>query len=363
MPGHTQMAANIDSGFETDGTVAGPQVWRANEMLAARKSWTWTLDERALAALEAADAHLPQHGELLRYTKDQFPLGDFAPVLAQMRAQLLTGAGFAVLKGLPLETWGVEKSARIYWGLGLHLGVAVSQNGKGHVLGHVKDLGLDYHHPESRGYQTSARLPFHTDYADLVALMCLRTARSGGLSSITSSVSVYNEMVRRAPALARALTEPLYRTRWGEVGSDRPAWIEVPAFNLHERGVVTTYVRSAVRKAQLMPEVPRVTALQEQAMDLFDEIAASDELRLDMAFEAGDIQILNNHWILHSRTAYEDFDEPERRRHLMRLWLACDDGPPFPPAMTKSFQGLTHNGRPNGIHVPGVPLVAPLVAG
>ena len=76
-------------------------------------------------------------------------------------------------------------------------------------------------------------------------------------------------------------------------------------------------------------------------MDLFDEIAGSDALRLDMEFDDGDIQILNNHWILHSRTVYEDFEEPERRRHLMRLWLACDDGPPFPPAMSESFYGLT----------------------
>jgi hypothetical protein len=362
MPGHAQNMPKIGSNFRADGTIASAQAWQAADMATRHEEWTWQLDAPALRALEAAEAQLPKHGELLEYEQADFPLGDFAPVLAQVRERLLTGSGFAVLKGLPIEAWGVEKSARIYWGLGLHLGLAVSQNGKGHALGHVKDLGYDYHHPNSRGYQTSARLPFHTDYADLVALMCLRTAKSGGLSSITSSVSVYNEMMRRAPELARTLTEPLYRTRWGEVGSDRPAWIEVPAFNVHASGVVTTYVRSSVRKAQLMPEVPRVTAQQEEAMDLFDEIAGSDALRLDMEFDDGDIQILNNHWILHSRTAYEDFEEPERRRHLMRLWLACEDGPPFPPAMSESFYGLTLNGRPNGIHIPGVPMVAPLEA-
>ena len=356
------LTANTQTGIASDGTVQGPQAWSSAQMAARRDEWTWQLDDAARKALEFAERQLPEHGDLLAFERENFPLGDFAPTLANIRAQLLDGAGFAVLKGLPVDTWGVEKSARIYWGIGLHLGLAVSQNGKGHVLGHVKDLGLEYSDPQTRGYQTSARLPFHTDYADLVALMCLRTARSGGLSSITSSVSVYNEMRRRAPELARVLTEPLYRTRWGEVGGDRPPWIEVPAFNIHETGVVTTYVRSAVRKAQLMPEVPRVSALQEEAMDLFDEIAGSDALRLDMDFDVGDVQILNNHWILHSRTAYEDYPEPERRRHLMRLWLACDDGPPFPPAMTKSFQGLTHNGRPNGIHMPGVPLVAPLEA-
>jgi hypothetical protein len=177
-----------------------------------------------------------------------------------------------------------------------------------------------------------------------------------------SSVTVYNEMRKQRPDLAEVLMQPLFRTRWGEVGSDRPPWVEVPTFNLHDTGVVTTYVRSAVRKAQLMPEVPRLRAAQVEAMDLFDSLAENPDFHLDMNFEPGDVQILNNHWILHSRTAYVDFDEPEKKRHLLRLWLTCPDGPPFPPAMTESFQGLTENGRPNGIHVPGVPFNAPLHA-
>jgi hypothetical protein len=111
-----------------------------------------------------------------------------------------------------------------------------------------------------------------------------------------------------------------------------------------------------------MPEVPRVTEVQEEAMDYFDSLAASPDFHLDITLAPGDIQIVNNHWLLHSRTAYDDHEDWSEKRHLLRLWLACPDGPPFPPGMTEQFQGLTKNGRPNGIHLPGVPFIAPLDA-
>ena len=153
-----------------------------------------------------------------------------------MREEMLHGRGFKLLRGLPIQDRPIEEVAFMYWGIGAHLGYAVSQNAKGHVLGHVKDLGLNYADPQARGYQTSARLPYHTDYSDLVGLLCLKKARSGGLSSIVSSSALYNHIMAERPDLGEALMQPFYRTRWGEVGSDRPAWIEVPAFNTFEGG-------------------------------------------------------------------------------------------------------------------------------
>jgi hypothetical protein len=242
------------------------------------------------------------------------------------------------------------------------MGEPVSQNGKGHVLGHVTNLGLDYADPEVRGYQTSARLNYHADSSDVVSLLCLRSSRSGGLSSIVSSTTIWNELVRRRPDHARVLTAPLYYTRWGEVPAGRRPWAEIAAFTPWQGRMIATYVRSAIEKSQLMSEVPRLSSFQLEAMDHLDALAADPVLHLDMEFSPGDVQVLCNHSILHSRTAYEDWPEPHRRRHLLRLWLACEDGPALPPFMTGEFQRATANGRPDGIRVPGVPLVAPLEA-
>ena len=157
---------------------------------------------------------------------------------------------------MPVEQYTPWESAAAFWGMGLYLGQAVSQNGKGHVLGHVANLGLDYADPEVRGYQTTSLLNYHTDASDLVALLCLRTPQSGGLSYIASSTTVWNEAVRRRPDLARVLLEPFYYTRWGEVGEGMQPFYGMPVFQPCNGHVVATYVQSAIRKAQRLPGVP-----------------------------------------------------------------------------------------------------------
>ncbi|MCA8926878.1 MAG: TauD/TfdA family dioxygenase [Alphaproteobacteria bacterium] len=329
--------------------------------VAGLADWRHTLGAAEIAEIEAALAGV-RGRPILEIGAADFPLPTLAPRLAAIRREALHGCGFFLLRGLPIARYDIADAARIFWGLGAHWGEPVSQNGKGHVLGHVKDLGLNYNDPMARGYQTAARLPYHTDSSDLVCLLCLKKSKAGGLSSLVSTTTVYNEMVRRRPDLAAVLMQPLYRTRWGEVPEGRKPYYGMPAFSLVDGRVICTYVRSAVRKAQLMDVVPRLSAEQVEAMDLFDELANDPALHLDMTFEPGDIQVVCNHSIAHSRTAYEDFAEPEQRRHLLRLWLACADGPTLPAAFTGEHQGMTKSGRPDGIKVPGVDLVAPLRA-
>jgi hypothetical protein len=203
-------------------------------------------------------------------------------------------------------------------------------------------------------------LGYHTDSSDIVGLLCLRTAKSGGVSSIVSSTTIWNELVRRRPDHARTLLGAFYRTRWGEIPEMKERWGSNPIFAPWAGRMIASYVRSAIMKAQAMPEVPRIRPDQLEALDHVDALAADPSIHLDMVLEPGDVQWLSNHHILHSRTAYEDWPETHRRRHLLRLWLACDDGPMLPPAMHERL-GLTPRGRPNGICVPGVPFVAPLV--
>lgn len=264
------------------------------------------------------------------------------------------------MRGIPVDNLSPWERAAMFWGIGLYIGEAVSQNGKGHVLGHVANLGLDYGDPEVRGYQTNALLPYHTDFSDVVGLLSVRTPQSGGASSICSSTTVWNEIARRRPDLARLLLQPFHYTRWGEIGEGKQRTYEMPVFSPCAGRMVATYARSAIRKAQLLPEVPRLSSEQVEALDLLDSLAADPELRLQMEFRPGDIQMLCNHWIFHSRTGFVDWPEPERRRHLLRLWLACDDGPELPASFTENSQRPTRGGRPDGINVAGVPFSAPL---
>ena len=225
------------------------------------------------------------------------------------------------------------------------------KNGKGHVLGHVANLGLDYADPAVRGYQTSSRLPYHTDSSDIVGLLCVKSAKSGGLSSVVSSTTVWNELVARYPEQAVTLLEDFHRTRWGEIPEGQKPYSSSPIFVPYKGRLFANYVRSAINKAQLMPSVPRLTEEQNQAMNRIDELASDPALYMDMEFRPGDVQWVSNFSIFHSRTAYEDWPEPNRRRHLLRLWLACDGGPEIPEPLLRR-NGTTVSGRPNGIEVP-----------
>ncbi len=343
--------------------VSGPALWYGPE-LARRTDWLRHLTAEEVAALDDASARLAASDiDIAAIRPGDLGAPALAPLVAEIREAVLRGRGFILLRGVPIDRWSRRQSACAYVGLGAELGEPVSQNAMGHILGHVKDIGGDYAKPTHRGYQTAARLPYHCDSSDVVGLLCLQPSKAGGKSSLVSSWALYNEMLARHPDLLPELLAPVYRDRRGEVPEGAEPWYAVPVFTpMPGDGLVATYVRSAMAKAQRFPEVPRSTPALEAACNALDALAEDPAIHLDMDFQPGDIQFVSNHWIMHSRTAFEDFPEVEKRRHLYRLWLACPDGPALPEVYTQAWQGATQSGRPAGIRVPGVALSAPLDA-
>jgi SAM-dependent methyltransferase len=238
----------------------------------------------------------------------------------------------------------------------------VSQNGKGHILGHVKDLGdKSFDKPTDRGYQTHDKLPFHSDSCDVVGLLCLHHAKRGGASTVVSTVRIYNEMLKRAPELVRALAEPIYRDRRGEIPEGGKPHYPLPVLNWCDGYLSIFWQGGYIRSAQRFEALPRHSPDLLAALDMFGSLAR--ELAFHMDFQRGDIQFLNNHVTVHSRTEYEDFDEAERKRHLLRLWLATPDGRPLPPAIFERYPNLPKSERPSGgIIIPGTALKVPMDA-
>jgi hypothetical protein len=340
--------------------VHGPQAWYGPDLAARPDSWTYVLSPAERSELLAAIARVEAQGtDVVDITEDVFPLPTLGPVLRGMRRELLHGRGFVLMRGFPVADVTPRQRGIGFFGIGAYLGRAVSQNAKGHALGHVADLGFDYSQPTSRGYQTNVRLPYHTDAADLVGLLCVRDARAGGLSSLVSSVTLYNEMLRRRPDLVRVLMGPVHRDRRGEIPPGKDPWYVLPVFNPHEGRMITSYVRSAIRKAQRFDDVPRLAPELTEAMDLLDTLAEDPKFHLDMTLCPGDVQFVCNHFLLHSRTSFDDYPELEKRRHLLRLWLSSDDGPAL-PAVFDNYTGLSARGRPMGLLLDGVRLNAPL---
>jgi hypothetical protein len=340
----------------------GAAAWYGPDM-AARDEWLMPLSAADIGEIERAAAPLvAREADIAAISARDFPLPSLGPRLkARVRDEVVNGRGFLLLRGLPVERWSLREAATAYFGLGAHLGSARSQNAKGHVLGHVQDLGLDAQDPNVRIYQTSARQTFHTDSCDIVALLCLKTARSGGLSALVSSTTIFNEMRRRRPDLLALLLEPIATDRRGEVAAGQKPYFEIPVFTWHEGHLNAIYQRQYIESAQRFPDAPRLTAAHREALDLFDALADDPALNMTMEFRPGDVQFVHNHTLLHDRTAFVDWPEPERRRHLLRLWLAASDGRPLPPVFARRY-GSVRVGDRGGVVVAGTRLQAPLQA-
>jgi len=303
-----------------------PAAWMGRD-LSRRRDWIHRLTPEETAEIDAAVAQARATGRpMTELARADFPLPKLADAIARWMTELDRGRGFVLVRGLPVQRWSEADAALAYWGLGLHMGSPVSQNAAGDLLGHVRDTGADPKNPAVRLYKTRVDLGFHCDGSDVVGLLCLKPAKSGGISRIVSSLSVYNEILRRRPDLAPLLFEPFYWDRNEEQPPGDAPWFKLPiAFDQNAR-LRIFYIGWYIRGAQRHPDVPRLTPQQRELLDLIDGIAADPEFHLDMDFEAGDIQLLKNAVILHARTEYEDFPEPERKRHLLRLWLTAHRG-------------------------------------
>lgn len=339
----------------------GPAAWRGPAM-AESEVWLERLDGREIDELEAAYSALEDRKvALIDIDERNFVLPRLTERLTALREEVVNGRGFVLLRGLPVGDWPLEKSAAIYWGIGRHFGNPRSQNGKGHLLGHVRDLGFDLKDENVRVYQTRERQTFHTDSCDIVSLLCLKTARSGGLSALVSSVTVFNEMVRRRPDLARRLFQPFATDRRGEVPEGQKPWFDLPVFNWFQGRLSTIYARRYIESAQRFDAARRLSDDDREALDLFDSLAEDSSLNFEMEFRPGDMQFVNNHVMLHDRTGYEDWPEPERKRHLLRLWLAPPNGRPLPEVYAQRY-GSVAVGERGGIICRETELCAPLEA-
>jgi len=284
-------------------------------------AWISRLSDSDVAELRAAVAHARATGKPMR----QWQIGDFPlPTLHDRTAgwlEQINRRGFVLVRGVPVDELALDEVEQLYWGLGLHLGTAVSQNTDGDLLGHVRDTGED---PKARGvrlYKTRVEQDFHTDGADIIGLLCLRPAKRGGISRIVSSIAVYREIEKRDPNLIETLHQPFPFDRQGQEAAGESGWFELPIARTVNGRLCLFFIPWYIRESQALPDAPRLTPDQWRAIEMIEAIANDPAFYLDMHFEPGDIQFLLNASILHKRTAYEDFVDPARKRHLLRLWL------------------------------------------
>lgn len=312
--------------------------WKGVE-LRDKTDWVYHLPSTLLQVFDEALNVLAQKGlQAPHFSKADVPLTNEEVLqwFNRIADELENGYGFVVIKGLREQKYSEEQMTNIYWLLGLYLGDPVTQNAKGDLIGYVQNVG-DLENKMTRVYETNAYLPYHTDMSDVVGLLSIRKAKQGGLSSIVSFASIYNIILEKYPEYLGYFYYPAWYDHLGEVDPSLS-----PIFSYYDGKLACRYLRRYIELGHERKGVP-IAIIQKEALDLLDAISFQPELRLDMMLEPGDIQFCNNYSVMHSRTAFDDFDEPKLRRKLLRLWLKMPNARKLSP----DFPG--RNGIPKGL--------------
>lgn len=320
-------------------TAGRPAAWTASQVR-DDDSWVVRLDAAQIEGLCDALAHAKRLGKpMLDMESADFPLNDAAREVLQRSIDITQGRwGMCLVKGFPVDRWSEEEARLAYWGMSLHMGVARTQNRASQVMNDVRNDGGEYKVKGGRGYNTNAGLDFHQDSCDVVGLLCRRTAKAGGTSKVISSIALSEEVERRRPDLIPVLKDAFFHSYQGTQDPSQPPYYRCPIFGSHPEYLSVRTNRKNTNAAQRdFPELPRLTPAQREGLDLLDELMPSERLCYTMELEQGDLQLLNSYVTLHSRTPFEDFEEPDRKRHLFRLWLAVPGSQPLPADWQEYF--------------------------
>jgi len=325
-----------------------PSVWVGSDFQNSEE-WIVRLTAGDIAELNDTVAMVKRRGlSVPDISKDDFVLPRFEAVLQDVSDELENGRGFVLLRGIPVEDFSPDDLTLLYWGLGTHLGEVISQNGRGDLIGHVTDLGFDITQPNVRGYTTSAGLRPHNDSADLVGLLCVQPARRGGESMIASATAIFNSILRDEPDCLNTLYDGFHYDVRGEGVTGKLTEVtrnRVPVYSYHKGRMSCRFNSKAIETAADKTGEP-LSPLQRRALRLIEDRANDPAYHLKMMLQPGDLQLLNNFVVLHTRTPYEDAEPPAAKRLLLRLWINLWEGRELAPRFADRYNAGARQGVP-----------------
>lgn len=325
--------------------IESPAAWRGKELFAA-SDWLHLLGTPEVAELQRL-SRAPDDTEREPTSADSELLPSLSARFTRIQTSLEEGPGAVLMRGLPVTEISAEQATRIFWAVVQRIGTPVSQSATGERIFHVRDEGFRLDDPRARGPNTRKKLSFHTDRCDVIAFMCLRQAKSGGENDLVSSATLYNEVLQRRPDLLAELMKPYrYQRHNVDRGNELP-YCRQPIFSFCEGHFAANYLRVLIERAYASPGASEMTERAREALDYLDELAEDPRLHVRIRQQPGDVLLLNNWVTLHRRTEFEDHPEPQRKRHILRVWLSMPNSRPIDPRFKDNY-GATEAGELRG---------------
>jgi len=318
-----------------------PQAWRGSDFKDVDDISIF-LSHAQITALEERLADVNRRGlSPTDITAADFQHPDLDDDLSSTLNELLFGRGIVVMRGLPADRYDADDMAKMYWGIGTHFGVALSQSALGDRLGHVRDLTKPGEEEEARGYTSARELRLHTDLAQIAGLFCYRPAVSGGTSIVSSAFAIHNQIAADHPQYMSIYYKgfPYHRRDEQALDAEPVTPHAVPIFSTFKGNTSVFYVREILQNAADECGVP-LTDKEVAALDCFDNCARANAFKFRL--EQGDALFMNNRTTLHARTKFKNGTDEARKRHLMRLWL---DAPGMRPDVPEIQLYENDNGR------------------
>lgn len=300
--------------------------WQSSDF-ASPADWSLVLDDEDRAELVAAADRLRQAGRLEpveALTQADFDLPRLAPRLAQAYAEVRSGRGFVVLRGLPRADVDLATFTAITWGVGTWFGRTISQNAAGRLVEHVCDTSKNDATP--RMYASSFELSLHNDVTAMLSLACWQPGVTGGENLLGSGLGIHDEIARTRPDLLKVLYRGFHYHRLGEEAEGAPPYSpwRMPVFSRANGQVSVRYQRTGFLAAHHDFGLG-LTEAELDAADLFESLARDPRFHLEVSLGAGDMAIINNYSVMHARRSFTDGDTLETRRRLVRYWFDNDD--------------------------------------
>ena len=246
-------------------------------------------------------------------------------ILKIRKEKLLDGVGFFIINGVCLKNFSTNEKKSIFILVSKILGELLIQNIQQEKVIMIKDVGKSMktggrYHETKEGGSHHTDSPQWKNVPDWLGLFCVNNAKKGGTNLFLSAYTIHNMILKERKNLLNLLYERFHFDKRGEFKEGESPTVFEPIFEYKEGRLRFRYLRNYIDAGHDVQNQP-LSKSQKEALALLDNLTRDENIILRYDLKPGDMVFSDNHWILHGRTGFEDHDDENLKRQMLRTWV------------------------------------------